>query len=138
MLFVCGQRGQVSFDRRAFAPGCLEDLHLESQALAHVHPEVTELAETRSQHLVPGAQAVRQCRFPAAGAGRWKQDGCAGCGLEYRLQSGEAGAGQLGKERGAVVLHRNRHGAQDTVGDVGGSGNEQEIAAGHRSLLIRM
>ena len=56
-------------DGRTLAPGSLQDLGVESEPLAHVYPQVTELPEPRDQHLVAGTEAIRQRRLPTARAG---------------------------------------------------------------------
>src|SRR5207247_2707046 len=67
-----------------------------------------------------------------AGAGRGEDERLPRCRLEDFPESAEQAGSQLGERRGAVVLHRAVHGAEDSLGYVRGAGDEQEIAAGHR------
>ena len=42
---------------------------------------------------------------------------------------------ELREDRRAMIFHRDHHRAQHPIRDVGGPGNEEEIATGHRKLL---
>ena len=131
VLLVRGERGKVALDRRTLSPGSFQDLHVETEALAHVDPQVAELAEPRCQHLVAGVQAIGQSGFPAAGTGGGKNERSAAAGLEYRLQPRKAGPGELGEDRRPVIFHGNHHGTQHAVRNIGGAGDEQEITTSH-------
>ena len=47
------ERAEEARDGRAFAPGGFQYLHLKSEPLAHVDPQVTELAEADASTLSP-------------------------------------------------------------------------------------
>src|SRR2546422_3921527 len=77
-------------------------------------------------------------RSPAAGAGAREDKHLSGRGFEDLLQILEQGKRQLRKGGRAVILHRAVHGAQNALGDVRGTGNEEEVATGyprHRGVL---
>src|ERR1700735_1242561 len=97
VLLVGAQRGQVALDRSSLAPRRLEYLDLVTEALAHVDPQVAELAEARGEHLVAGVQTVGQRRLPATGPRGGKNKRRTGRGLENRLEAGEAGPRELRK-----------------------------------------
>ena len=90
-----------------------------------------ELAEARDQHPVAGAQAVGQRRFPAAGAGGREDERRAGVVLKTGFRPARHSSVSCGNFGRAMVLHRHDHGAQHAVGHVGGTGDEETIAAGH-------
>ena len=52
----------------AIAPGALDDVRVEVEALHHVRPEVAELAVAEGDHLVARRQRVGQRGLPAARA----------------------------------------------------------------------
>ena len=55
--------------------------------------------------------------------------------LKIFLRSWNSGPGEPGEIRRAVVLHGAVHGPEDPVGNVGGPGNEEMVAAGHARNL---
>jgi hypothetical protein len=85
---------------------------------------VTELSVAGREQPVAGRQRVDEGRFPAARAGRLKNEGLAGGRPEYLLQVAEQAGRQVGKRGGAVVLHRAVHRAQDPLGHVGRAWDE--------------
>ena len=103
---VVGQNLREALDRRTLAPLDVDLDHVQAHALAHVDPEVGELADAGREHLVAGRERVGQAGFPAAGAGAREQEHLAGRGLEHLLQVGEQRQRELGEVRGAHVLHR--------------------------------
>ena len=81
--------------------------------------------------LVARRERVGQRCLPGAGPRRREYEYLAGGGLEDLLQVAQHAQRELGKLRGAVVLHRHHHRPLHAVGDVGGSGDEEKIPAGH-------
>ena len=51
VLLIGAERGQIALDRGAFAPRGFQHLDLEPQPLAHVDPQVAELAEAGREDL---------------------------------------------------------------------------------------
>ncbi len=73
-------------------------------------------------------RAASQPPVPLAG----KMNGWPLSGLEdLACSSPEEPERQLGKLRGAVILHRDVHRAEDPVGRIGGTGNEEMVATRH-------
>ena len=72
-----------------------------------------------------------QAPVPLAG----KTNAWPGRGLEDLLEILEDGRRQRREVRRPVILHGAVHGAEDPIGHVGGPGNEEVIATGHRGTL---
>ena len=136
--FAPGVRAQGlldAFERHSLAPSDLQHLDIEAEPLGHVDPQVGEVTEAGREQPVAGREGVGQRRFPGAGAGRRKDEDPALIRPVHLLEILEDARGQLRKLGGAVVFHGHHHGALDAVGDAGGAGDEQEVAAwnpGHR------
>ena len=131
MLRIGLQGASIAFGRSAFAPFHFEDVHVEAQASSHIAPEVTELSEAGSQNPVSGIQTVGQRRFPAPSPGRRKDDGGGGFRLEDPFQTSQDLLCQSGKFDRAMILHGDRHGAQNAVWNVGRARNEEKIMTCH-------
>ena len=114
--------------RSALAPLDVDRLHVESQPLHHVDPEVAELAVAERQNLVAGRESIAQGCFPAAGSAGGEDERLPVFGLEDLAQLGEEPERQLGEDRGAVILHRDVHRAQDPIGRIGRTGDEKMVA----------
>ena len=119
---------------RAFPPLDIDHGDIEPQPLHHVDPEVAELAVAEGQDLVSRRERVHQGRFPAAGPGARKQERGSGLGLEDLPDIAKHRQREPGERGGAMILHRHVHRPQDPVGDVGGTGDEQEVATWHDTL----
>src|SRR5207245_6123216 len=127
-----------ALDRGALAPLDVQDVHPQADALRQIDPQVAELAEARRQDAGAGGERVRERRLPAAGVGAREDKHLSGRGFEDLLQILEQGKRKLRKGGRAVILHRAVHGAQNALGDVRGTGNEEEVATGyprHRGVL---
>ena len=83
----------------------------------------------KHQHPVAGGKRVHNRRFPRSCPGSRKHNDRSG-GLKHRVQTVEHFPAQFGKLRPAMIDDRAVHGAQHAIGDVGGSGNLQEMATG--------
>src|SRR6266705_792546 len=117
---------------RALAPLDIDDVHAQAMPLGEIDPQVAELAVPRREHPIARRERVDQRCLPPAGAGRGEDERLPRRRLEGFPEIAEQAGGQLGERRGAVVLHRAVHGAEDSLGYVRGAGDEQEIAAGHK------
>src|SRR5438094_5912070 len=100
--------------------------------LGEIDPQVAALVAQRIDLQLALRVRVDERCLPAAGAGRGEDERLPRCRLEDFPEIAEQAGGQLGERRGAVVLHRAVHGAEDSLGYVRGAGDEQEIAAGHK------
>src|SRR2546430_5720269 len=99
--------------------------------LGEVDPQVAELAVPRGEDAVSRRQRVDERRLPAAGARGREDERLTGGGFEDALQVAQQPGGERRKGGGPVIFHGAVHRAKDPVGHVRGTGNEQEIAAGH-------
>src|SRR5438105_14662241 len=124
-------------DRRAdaAAPVARYEMDVEAEAESHVAPQRGEVAGLEHQHAVAWRQRVDERRLPRAGAGRGIDDD-----VRRRLEDALQPIDHLPREHGelgaAVVDGRLRDRAQHAVGDVGGSGDLEEMApAFHRWKL---
>ena len=135
VLRVSLQDVSILLQWHAGAPLAIHNLHIQTQALAHVDPQVAELPEARGQDGVAGRQGVSQRRFPAASARGRKHKGRTDLGAVDGLQAGHDGVGQHREMGGAVVFHGHHHGALDAVWNIGGTGNKQKITTCHGCLL---
>src|SRR5207244_11793300 len=138
VLPVGGEDLLDALDRGALAPLDVQDVHPQADPLRQIDPQVAELPEARREDAVARGKRVRERRLPAAGARAREDKHLSGRGLEDLLQILEQGKRQLWKGGRAVILHRAVHGAQDALGDVRGTGNEEEVATGyprHRGVL---
>ena len=135
VALVGRERVAVALDRRAFAPLGVEHLDVEAETLGHVDPEMTEHSEPAGEHLVARREGIGERGLPGAGAARREEERLAGGGLEDLLQLLEQRTREPGEVRRAVVLHGAVHGPEDPVGNVGGPGNEEMVAAGHARNL---
>src|SRR6266550_2907813 len=122
---------------RALAPLDIDDVHAQAMPLGEIDPQVAELAVPRREHPIARRERVDERRLPPAGAGRGEDERLPRRRLEDFPEIAEQAGGQLGERRGAVVLHRAVHGAEDSLGYVRGAGDEQEVAAGHKKLPQR-
>jgi hypothetical protein len=135
VLTVLGQDRLDAVDRRALAPLHVDDIHPHAVSLRQVDPQVAELSVAGREHSVAGRQRVDEGCFPPAGAGRGKKKRLARGGPEHLLQVAEQAGRQVGERRRAVILHGAVHRAQDPVGHVGRSRDEEKITAGHSVVL---
>src|SRR5213594_902287 len=117
---------------RALAPLDIDDVHAQAMPLGEIDPQVAELAVPRREHAIARRERVDERRLPPAGAGRGEDERLPHRRLEDLSEIAEQAGGQFRERRGAVVLHRAVHGAEDSLGYVRGAGDEQEIAAGHK------
>ena len=124
VLLIGAERGQIALDGGAFAPRGFQHLDLKPQPLAHVDPQVAELAEPGREDFVARIQTVGERSLPAAGPRGGEENRGGRGGFEYRLQGAQARSSQLREDRRAVILHCNHHGARDAVGNIGGTGDE--------------
>ena len=131
---------EASFDLGrvgAVPPVAGEELDVEAEAGGHGAPEGGELAGFRHQDLVAGGEGVDDRSFPGAGAAGGEDDDVVGAedGAEA-FENALAEASELGA---AVVDGGAVDGAKDSVGDVAGPGDLQEVpstAVRHRSLRL--
>src|SRR5256886_12160584 len=107
------------------------DVHAQSMPLGQVDPQMAELPVARGEDAVSRRQRIDEGRLPAAGAGGREDECLAGGGLEEVFQVAEQPGGERRKGGGPVVFHGAVHRAEDPIGHVRRTGNEQEIAAGH-------
>jgi hypothetical protein len=80
------------------------------------------------QHSIAGRQCVDECGFRRASPRSWKDDDRTPR-LEDFLQAFKDFSGQRCELRAAVVDHRLIHGPQDTIWNVGWTGNLKKVAA---------
>ena len=120
---------------RPFSQLDVQHVHLNAMLLGELDPEVSKLAVAGGEQAVAGRQGVGEGRLPGPRAARREDERLTGGGFEESFQVAEKAGRQLGERRGAVVLHGAVHGAEDPVRDVGGPGDEEEVAAGHSVAL---
>ena len=135
VLTVLGQDRLDAVHGRSLAPLHVDDVHPHPVPLRQVDPQVAELSVARREQTVAGRQRIDERRFPAAGPRRGKDEWLAGGGLEHLLQVAEQAGRQVGERGRAVILHGAVHRAQDPLGHVGRSWDEEEITAGHKVVL---
>ncbi len=135
MLTVVAKRLLDLVLRRAGSPLAFDHLNFQPEPLHHVDPQVAELAEARREYAVAGRKCVAERGFPSARARRREDERFALLAQEKLLKAVEQRPREVGEPRRPVILHRDHHRALDPIGDIGGPGNEEEIAAGHESLL---
>ena len=136
VALVGGERLLIALDRRALAPLGVEHVHLEAETLGHVDPQMAEHAEPGGETRSPGESVLESeashAPVPLAG----KMNACPDVVLKIFLSFSNRGAARLGNGR-TMVLHRNVHGAEHTIGHIRRARDEEEIAAGHRGPLGR-
>ena len=135
MLLVSGEDLLDPARGRSLTPFDVQDVHPQPVPLGHLDPQVAELPVARREHAVARRQGVDQGRLPGARAAAGEDERLTGRGLEQPLQVPEQPDRQLGEHRGPVILHSAMHGAQDSVRDVRGPGNEEEVTASHSLVL---
>ncbi len=112
----------------------------QPEALRHFTPQAGEMTGFERQHAIAGREGVDQRRFPCPGAGRGIDDDRT-AGAEHRFDPLQQVVGELGEVRSAVVDGRLCDGAQHPVGDVGRSGDLQEMpstVSGHYTKFHSM
>ena len=125
----------VALDGGALAPLGVEHVDPETQPLRHVDPQMAEHAEARGDDPVPRAQGIGERGLPGARAARREDVGLARGGLEDLLEVLQHRGRELREIGRPVVLHRDVHGAEDAVGRIRGTRDEEEVAAGHAGTL---
>ena len=113
----------------AVAPVAGNKFHIESVTARDLLPKRGELAGFVHQDLVAGRKRIDDGGFPATAAGRREDDHLAG-GAEDGLDAVEDFVAEAGEVGTAMVHDGGVHGALDAVGNVGGAGDLQEVAAG--------
>lgn len=131
---VCGvsrERVGDAIGRRRFVPLEIDDVGAQAESLGAVDEQMTELAEPHRQHAIARRERVHERGLPHRRAGG-REDECVSRRCpEHALQISEERPWQLWKSRRAMVLLGAMHRAKHTVGNVGGTGNEEKMTAGH-------
>jgi len=86
------ERTVVTFDTHGHGGN---PMNVQAEALAHVNPQMAELAKSCRQHFVAGRQCVGQCSFPAPRARRGEDKRCAIFTAKNIFQPSHDGMGQV-------------------------------------------
>ena len=124
VVLVLAERLLDALGIGAGAPLLFLDDDLEPVTAGEFDPQMAELAEPGGKQLVAGRTGIGERGFPGAGAARREDDDLAVSGLEDLFQVFVEGQRKLGEVGGAMVLHRDVHGAQDAVRHIGRSRHE--------------
>ncbi len=130
MIAIVAQPGFERVRVDAMPPVVFDDLDIEAQLLGHLNPQGGELAEVEHQDLVAGRERVGERALPGAGAGGRIDDDFPG-GLKNLFHPGEDFEPHAPELRPAVIDGGSRHGPQDALGDIGGTGKLNELAAAY-------
>ena len=115
----------------AMAPVSGQEFRLQAETDRKFPPEGGEMAGFRHQDPIAGGKSVHQRRFPGAGTGRGI-DHHGALGLKDPLDAVEDGGAQPAEIGAAMVDGRMVYRPQDTVGDVGRTGDLKEVTSAVR------
>ena len=125
---VRGEPGLHDHRIDAAPPIARDEVNLQPQPASHLAPQRGEVTGLEHEHGIAGRECIDQRRLPCAGAGSGVDDDGPG-GLEDLPEALEYLQRQPRKLGAAVIDRRMIQRAQDPIGDVGGSGNLQKMAA---------